>query len=305
MKLNNVEIEDTYSEGFGTYFTRILVTAIDKKHLDNVAQIATGFATSVIHCPCEAAIDCFVPPEKTPDKRPGVMLMFFVGKKDQVDKVLIDRVGQCILTAATTSVFDGFTQSLDPAKEFSINTGGKLRYFGDKFEEKVNDFPFPAWKVPVFDGSFYIQDSFKVGKGAGGNFILFGKDQKSAVEAADKAGEAILKIENVIAPFPGGFVRSGSKVGSKYSFLPASTNEVFCPTLKDKIDNSMLKSDEKAGYEIVLDGATEEAVKAAMKAGIKAAVQVPGVTRIMAGNYGGKLGPFQYHLHEILRGEAH
>lgn len=303
MKLNNVEIDDTYCEGFGLYFTRILITAINRKHLDNAAQVSTGFATSVIHCPCEAAIDCYVPPEKTPDKRPGVMIMFFVGKKDQIDKVLLDRIGQCVLTAATTSVFDGFSQSLDPAKEFTINTGKKLRYFGDKFEEKINDFPFTAWKIPVFDGDFYIQDDFKVGKGPGGNFILFGKDQKSALAAADKAGEAILNVDNVIAPFPGGFVRSGSKVGSKYSFLSASTNEVFCPTLRDKIDNSALKSDEKAGYEIVLDGATEEAVKTAIKAGIKAAIQVPGVTRITAGNYGGKLGKFQYHLHEILRGE--
>jgi formylmethanofuran--tetrahydromethanopterin N-formyltransferase len=303
MKLNGVEIEDTYSEGFGTFFTRILVTAYDKKRLDKAAQVATGFATSVIHCPCEAAIDCYINPENTPDKRPGVMLMFFVGKKDQVDKVLLDRLGQCVLTAATTSVFDGFSKSLNPEKEFSINSGFKLRFFGDHFEEEINDFPFKAWKVPVFDGNFYIQDSFKVGKGAGGNFILFAKDQKSALEAAAKAGDSILEVENVIAPFPGGFVRSGSKVGSKYSFLSASTNEAFCPTLKDKIDNSQLKPEEEAGYEIVLDGATEEAVMEAMKVGIKAAVQTPGLTRITAGNYGGKLGPFKYHLHEILQGE--
>lgn len=303
MKLNGVEIEETYSEGFGTHFVRILVTAFDKKLLDNAANIATGFATSVIHCPCEAAIDCYVPAEKTPDKRPGVMLMFFVGKEDKVDGVLLDRIGQCILTAATTSVFDGFTESLDETKEFLIKTGLKLRYFGDGFEEPVNDFPFPAWKVPCFDGDFIIQESFKVGKGAGGNFILFASDQKAALEAASKAGDAIKEVENAIAPFPGGFVRSGSKVGSKYSFLSASTNEVFCPSLKDKIDNSQLKQEEKAGYEIVIDGATEEAVKNAMVAGIKAAVQVPGVTRITAGNYGGKLGKFQYQLHEILGGE--
>jgi len=303
MKLNEVEIEDTYSEGFGSYFTRILVTAHDKKRLDMAAQVATGFATSVIHCPCEASIDCYIPPEKTPDKRPGIMLMFFVGDKEKVEKVLLDRVGQCILTAATTSVFDGFSQSLDPEKEFSIKTGFKLRFFGDKFEEKVDNFPFPAWKVPCFDGDFYIQESFKVGKGAGGNFILFANDKIAALKAASKAGEAIRNVSNVIAPFPGGFVRSGSKVGSNYSFLSASTNEVFCPSLKDKIENSQLKPEEKAGYEIVLDGATEESVKKGMKEGIKAAVQIPGVTRITAGNYGGKLGKFQYRLHKILAGE--
>ena len=200
-------------------------------------------------------------------------------------------------------MFDGFSKSLKPDKEFLIKTGLKLRYFGDKFEEKVSDFSFEAWKVPVFDGNFYIQDSFKVGKGAGGNFILFGKDQKSALEAAAKAGESILEVENVIAPFPGGFVRSGSKVGSKYSFLSASTNEDFCPTLKLKIDHSQLKAEEEAAYEIVLDGATEEAVKEAMRVGIKAAVQIPGVTRITAGNYGGKLGPFKAFLKEAISAE--
>ncbi|TXT60358.1 MAG: Formylmethanofuran--tetrahydromethanopterin formyltransferase [Promethearchaeota archaeon] len=303
MKLNEVEIEDTYSEGFGTYFTRILVTAVDKKRLDKAAQVATGFATSVIHCPCEASIDCYVSSEETPDKRPGVMLMFFVNKKEDMDKVLLDRVGQCVLTAATTSVFDGFTKSLNPEKEFSIKTGNKLRFFGDGFEEKVDDYSFPVWKIPCFDGDFYIQEAFKGGKGAGGNFILFAESQEAALKAADRAGEAILEVKNIIAPFPGGFVRSGSKVGSKYSFLSASTNEVFCPSLKDEIENSQLKPNEKAGYEIVLDGATEESVKKAMKKGINAAVGIPGVTRITAGNYGGKLGKFQYHLHDVLGGE--
>jgi formylmethanofuran--tetrahydromethanopterin N-formyltransferase len=303
MKINEVEIEDTYCEGFGTYFARLLVTAIDKKRLDMAAQIATGFATSMIHCPCEAAVDCYIPPEKTPDGRPGIMLMFFVGKKDKMDSVLLDRIGQCILTAATTSVFDGFTQSLDKNKEFSVDTGAKIRFFGDKFQEKVTDYSFPVWKVPCFDGDFYVQESFKVGKGAGGNIILLAMDQKSALEAAEKAGEAIQTVENVIAPFPGGFVRSGSKVGSKYSFLSASTNEAFCPSLKEKIDNSRLKPEENAAYEVVLDGATENAIKEGLKAVIMAAVQVPGVTRITAGNYDGKLGKFLYHLHEIVKSD--
>jgi len=303
MELNGVEIVDTYSEGFGSFFTRILVTAVHRGCLDAAAQVATGFATSVIHCPCEAAIDCYVPADQTPDNRPGVMLMFFVGKKDAVDQVLLDRIGQCILTAATTSVFDGFDESLAPEKEFSIKTGFKLRFFGDGYEEKSEKFPFPVWKVPCFDGDFYIQETFKVGKGAGGNFILFAKDQNAALEAARKAGAAIKRVENAIAPFPGGFVRSGSKVGSKYSFLSASTNEVFCPSLKDKIENSVLKAEEMAGYEIVIDGATEDTVRKAIKAGIEEAISVPGVTRITAGNYGGKLGKFQYQLHDILGGK--
>lgn len=300
MKINDIEIEDTYSEGFGAFFARVLVTAHDQKRLDVAAQVTTGFATSTIHCPCEAAVDCYVPAEETPDHRPGVMLMFFVGKKENVDGVVLDRLGQCVLTAATTSAFDGFSASMLPDKEFEIRTGFKLRFFGDKYEEKIDTFPFPAWRVPCFDGDFVIQEAFKCGKGPGGNFILFAESLEAALQAAENAGAAIKEVPNVIAPFPGGFVRSGSKVGSQYKFLNASTNEVFCPTLKDKIEHSQLLPNEKAGYEVVLDGATEESVKAGMKAGIEAAVKVPGVTRITAGNYGGKLGKFHYYLHKIL-----
>jgi formylmethanofuran--tetrahydromethanopterin N-formyltransferase len=128
-----------------------------------------------------------------------------------------------------------------------------------------------------------------------------GKDQLSALQAAEKAVEAIKGIKNVILPFPGGIARSGSKVGSKYKFLNASTNDPLCPTLKDKIDNSLLRDNENCVYEIIIDGATEEAVKKAMKVGIEAAVQIPGVLRISAGNYGGNLGKYQYHLHELFK----
>ena len=307
MKLNNVEIEDTYCEGFGCWFTRILVTAKTKKWLDTCAEVTTGFGTSTIHCDAEAGVDVYMPAEKTPDKRPGIVLIFFISvKKDEepekkIDSVMLNRIGQCVLTCPTTACFDALNESLDSAKIIQIKTGFKLKFFGDKFEEKLEGkFPFEAWKIPVMDGDFICQSVFKAGKGiAGGNFFIMGKDQNSALEAAEKAIEAIKDVENIIAPFPGGIVRSGSKVGSKYNFLNASTNDPLCPSLKKKITNSQLKEGEECVYEIILDGANENAIKKAMKLGIEAAVKVPGVTRISAGNYDGKLGKFQYKLYVL------
>jgi len=303
MNLNGIEIEDTFCEAFAAVFTRILVTAKNEKWVKIVAQITTGYGTSTIHCDSEAGIDVFVPSEKTPDKRPGVILMFFKTKKDQMDNVLLNRIGQCVLTCPTTACFDAMTASLDPEKNFEIKTGYKLKFFGDKFEEKIEGaYPFEAWKIPVMDGEFVVQSNFKVGKGiAGGNFLIMGENQDAALEAAEKAVEAMKNVENVITPFPGGIARSGSKVGSKYSFLNASTNDPLCPTLRNKTEGSLLGETDNCVYEVILDGATEDAIKEAMKLGIQAAVKVSGVNKISAGNYGGKLGKFQYRLHDILK----
>jgi len=305
MELNGVEIEDTFCEAFGAFFTRILVTAKNEKWVKIAAQEVTGYGTSGIGCDAEAAIDVLIPPENTPDNRPGAALMFFKTKKDKMSDVMLHRVGQCILTCPTTACFDAINGSLAPEKEFEIKTGYFLKFFGDKYEEKLEEgvYPFPAWKIPIMGGEFIIQSTFKVGKGiAGGNFLIIGKDQDSTLEAAEKAVEAVKDIENLIAPFPGGIVPSGSKVGTQYQNIPglfATTNHKYCPTLRTKVEDSNLREGDGAVFEIVFDGATEEAVKKAMKVGIEAAVKVAGVNRISAGNYGGKLGKFQYKLHEL------
>ena len=302
MELNGVEIENTFAEAFGGFFTRILITAKSEKWVKIAALVSTGYGTSTIHCDAEAGIDIFVTPDKTPDNRPGVIIMFFKTKKDQVSNVVMNRLGQCVLTCPTTACFDALDGSLAPEKEFEIKIGANLKFFGDGFQEKVEGkFPFEAWSIPVMDGEFIVQSMAKVGKGiAGGNFLIIGQNQDAALEAAEKAIDAIKDVPNLIAPFPGGIARSGSKVGSKYSFLNASTNDPLCPTLRTKIENSILREGDNCVYEVILDGATEEAIKKGMKLGIEAAVKVPGVSRISAGNFGGKLGKFQYRLHDVL-----
>jgi len=302
MEINGVVIEDTFCEAFSNWFSRILITAKNEKWAKIAAQVATGYATSTMHCDAEAGIDVFVPPEKTPDNRPGVILMFFKTKKEKMSKVVMNRVGQCVFTCPTTACFDVLNVSLNPEKEFEIKLGANLKFFGDGFEEKIEGkYPFEVWKIPVMEGEFIVQSMAKVGKGiAGGNFLIIGKDQDSALEAAQKSIEAIKDVPNVITPFPGGITRSGSKVGSKYSFLKASTNDPLCPTLREKIDNSQLREGDNCVYEIILDGATEDVIKEAMRVGINAAVKIPDINRISAGNYGGKLGKFQYHLFDVL-----
>lgn len=305
MEINGVEIEDTFCEAFGTWFTRILVTATNEKWVKIAAQEATGYGTSGIGCDAEAGIDVLIPAEKTLDKRPGVALMFFVKDKKKISNVMLHRVGQCILTCPTTACFDRINGSLEPEKEFEIKTGFFLKFFGDKYEEKVDGvYSFPTWKIPIMAGEFIIQETLRVGKGiAGGNFLIIGKNQNSALEAAEKAIEAIRGVENVITPFPGGIVPSGSKVGTRYENIPglfATTNQAYCPTLRTKVEDTQLREGDGCVFEIVIDGATEEVIKNAIRLGIEAAVKVSGVNRISAGNYGGKLGKFQYRLHDIL-----
>jgi len=305
MELNGIEIEDTYCEAFGSFFTRILVTAKNEKWLKIAAQEVSGYGTSGIGCDAEVGIDTIVPAENTPDKRPGIVIMFFLTDKKKVNNMMIHRIGQCILTCPTTACFDAMKDSLVPEKEFEVKTGYFLKFFGDKYEEKVEGiYPFPAWKIPIMGGEFVIQSTFKSGKGiAGGNFLIIGKDQDSTLSAAEKAIEVIKDVENVITPFPGGIVPSGSKVGTRYENIPglfATTNQRYCPTLRTKVEDTNLKEGDGCVFEIILDGATEDAIKKAIKLGIEAAVKVPGVNRISAGNYGGKLGKFQYRLFDIL-----
>jgi len=301
MKLNGVEIEDTFCEAFGGFFARVLITAKNEKWVKIVSQVATGYGTSTIHCDAEAGIDVMIPAAQTPDKRPGVALMFFISDKKKIGNVVMNRLGQCVLTCPTTACFDAFKGSTEPDKDFEIKIGANLKFFGDGFEHKLEGrYSFETWAIPVMDGEFICQSMVKVGKGiAGGNFLIIGKNQDSTLEAAEKSVDVINKIENVIAAFPGGIARSGSKVGSKYSFLNASTNDAYCPTLKTKSQNTQLKEGDNCVYEVILDGATEEAIKKAMKVGIEAAVKVPGINRISAGNYGGKLGKYLYRLHDL------
>jgi len=293
MEYNGVIIDNTYAEGFPIWVSRVIVTAVTKEWAYKAAVEATGFATSTIGCPAEAGIERFVPADETPDGRPGYAILICVGKK-KLKEQLVERISECILTAPTTAAFNG----LDAEEKLPV----KLHFFGDGFESKVTVGGRECWSIPIMGGDFIIEEEYGAVKGvAGGNFLIMGENQMSALVAAEAAVDAIADVPGVITPFPGGVVSSGSKVGSnKYKFMGASTNEAFCPTIREKVEGTGVPAGIGAIYEIVIDGVDEASVKAAMAAGVKAACKVPGVKQITAGNYGGSLGPFKFQLHELI-----
>ena len=297
LQKNGVEVVDTFAEAFPITGTRVLITAISSEWARIAATVMTGNATSVIACDCEAAIERELSADETLDGRPGISVLVFAFSRDALGMALAGRVGQSILTCPTTGCYNGIEEA---PRDKQISVGGQLRFFGDTHQTSKKLAGRRFWRIPVMDGEFVCEDRFGTVKGvAGGNLLICGVDQAAALSAAEHAASAIRKIPDVILPFPGGIVRSGSKVGSRYKKLKASTNDAYCPTLRG-IVKTELPPNVGAVYEIVIDGLSPEAVRAAMRAGLHAACQTPGIVRVTAGNYGGKLGPFHFHLRELL-----
>ena len=297
MNLDGVAIDDTFAEAFGMRGTRLVITADSLPWAEIAGRNLTGFATSVIGCGLEAGIERALAPGETPDGRPGVAALLFAVSRDALAKAVRDRVGQCVLTCVGTACFSG----LIAAEQVPL--GRTLRYFGDGHQTAKRIGERRYWRIPVMDGEFLCEDRIGVQKAVGGgNFLILGRSRPGVLAAAERAIAAMRRIPEAIAPFPGGVVRSGSKVGSRYKFLPASTNEAFCPTMRGAVE-SALGPEENAVLEIVIDGLTEAAVGAAMQAGIRAACAggaADGILRITAGNYGGKLGAYKFPLRELL-----
>ncbi|HJH30523.1 MAG TPA: formylmethanofuran--tetrahydromethanopterin N-formyltransferase [Methanosarcinaceae archaeon] len=297
MELNGVEIEDTYAEAFPIKVARVLITAATKHWAQVAAQEATGFGTSVIMCPAEAGIEKFVSGDETPDGRPGVYIQICTFGYKSLEQQLLERVGQCVLTAPTTAVFNGL-----PDAEKQFDTGFKLKFFADGTETETEIAGRKMHRIPMMEGDFLIENSIGAVDGvAGGNFFMLADSQMSGLTAAEVAVAAIQELEGSITPFPGGIVSSGSKPGAnKYKFLKATANEKFCPSIKDQIEGTEIPADVNAVYELVINGISVDAVGKATAAGIKAAVTIPGVKSITAGNYGGTLGPHKFNLHDLL-----
>jgi formylmethanofuran--tetrahydromethanopterin N-formyltransferase len=297
MIINSIKIDDTFAEAFNMRGTRVLITAQNHKWAYHAANAMTGFATSVIGCGVEAGIEREISTDETPDGRPGIsILMFAMGSKVLMQQ-LETRMGQCILTCPTAAAFAGIES------DDQISLGRHLRYFGDGYQTSKLINGKRYWRIPVMDGEFLTEETTGMVRAiGGGNFLILAISQPAALHAAETAIEAMKQVPNVIMPFPGGVVRSGSKVGSKYPKMFASTNDAFCPTLKGLV-NSELSDDIESVMEIVIDGLSFEDIATSMRVGIKAICDLgkaSGVKRISAGNYGGKLGPHHFKLHEIM-----
>lgn len=298
MIINGVTIDETFAEAFPMKATRVIITAHTEQWALNSARSMTGFATSVIGCGVEADIERKLDPSETPDGRPGYSAMFFAMSNKVLIKQLETRAGQTVLTSPGSALFAGIDDG-DP-----IPLGKNLRYFADGFQTSklINNKRY--WRIPVMDGEFLVEETTgKVNAIGGGNLLVMAETLDAALLASEKAVEAMRTVPNIILPFPGGVVRSGSKVGSKYAALHASTNDAFCPTLKG-ITNTQLSSEIESVLEIVIDGLTEEDINKAMRIGIETFCSIGaynGIKRISAGNYGGKLGPHHFHLREIMK----
>jgi formylmethanofuran--tetrahydromethanopterin N-formyltransferase len=295
MLINGVTIEDTFAEAFPMTAARAIVTADSAEWAAIAGNEMAGYATSVIGCDAEAAIERTLSADETPDGRPGVSVLLFAFSRDALEKALANRVGQCVMTCPTTACYNGL-----PIGEKTVTVGGRLRYFGDGWQISKRLEGRRFWRVPVMDGEFTCEEAFGTLKGvAGGNIIILGTDRAGALSAAKEAAEAMRAVEGVILPFPGGIARSGSKVGSKYKALRASTNTAYAPSLRGLVV-SELPEGVRCVYEIVIDGLTLGAVEQATALGMAAAARPEkGVVAITAGNYGGKLGPFHVRLRDV------
>lgn len=302
LKLNGVRIEETFAEAFDMKATRVIITALDEIWAEHAATAMSGFGTSVIDCKLEIDIERRLSPAETPDGRPGISLLAFGMSGDDLGKQIVRRAGQCVLTCPTTALFGGIIGEQNRTKK-RVPLGKALRFFGDghQVSKVINGERF--WRVPVMDGEFICQhDTARVDGIGGGNFLLVARDIHAASRASRAAISAIESMPDVIAPFPGGVVRSGSKIGSKYKSMIASTNDAYCPALRG-ITKSNLGPGDNCVMEIVLDGLSFEAIANAMQAGIRTACEScgeHGLLSITAGNYGGKLGRHHFKLHEIL-----
>lgn len=302
LKIQTTTIEDTFAEAFSMWYSRIVVTAINQRWVDAAVAEFCGYGSSVIGCDAEVGLERLVSETETMDGRPGARLLVFGFSKDAVGKALVNRVGQCVMTCPTTAVFNGLStedvEAEDGETESPVGNvplGKHLRFFGDGFQKSklIGDKRF--WRIPVMDGEFIVEESVGVAQGvAGGNFLILSTDQRTGLTAAENGVDAIAGLSNVITPFPGGVVRSGSKVGSRYPKLRASTSEGFCPTLRGRVETK-LPDNVGCVYEIVIDGTDFESVATAIRVGIEAAVG-EGIVSISAGNYGGKLGKHHFPL---------
>lgn len=300
MRIQNSEIVDTFAEAFKMWAARVIITGDSPYWAMAAAQSMTGFATSIIGCKCEAGIEREIPAEETPDGRPGVSVLLFAMNAESVGKRLVERVGQCVMTCPTTACFNGLPDAAE-----TVVVGGQLRYFGDGYQisKLLNGQRF--WRIPVMEGEFLVEESFGVQPAiGGGNLLMIGADLPATLQATEAAVAAMRPVEGVILPFPGGVVRSGSKTSSRYSFLFASTNDAYCPTLRAFAPETHVPADAGSVLEIVIDGLDLAVTEEAMRRGIDAAAQ-EGIMQVSAGNYGGTLGQYQIHLHDLLTEVAH
>jgi len=294
VQIGVTKIIDTFAEAFSMRYCQLLVTAFDSYWLEAAVREFCGYSASVIACDCEAGLERWQDGTESLDGRPGASILAFGFSVEALAKAVSNRTGQCIMTCPSTAAFSGLTEA-----DQSVPWGSHLRFFGDGYQKSKLVAGRRFWRIPVMDGEFVVEERIGISKGvAGGNIVIEGVDTPSALEAARRATDELAPMPGIITPFPAGVARSGSKVGSRYKALKASTSDAFCPTLRGRVD-SQLQPETNCALEIVIDGIDEMHVRRAMKYAIQAAAG-ENIVAISAGNYGGKLGKYQLKLTELF-----
>ena len=299
------EIEDTYAEGFRSIYAEVLITARDRRWLDHAVAAATGHASSTILCDCEAGLVRHT--DQTPDGRPGAICQFHVPRFDKkrvrtLELALIARLSQNVLTCPTAAVFDHLNASIPErdreAGHAAYEIGRKIGFFGDGFQFDDTRHGRDITVVPIMGGEFLMDRHFGWADGVmGGNLWLMGESVDAALAATELGTAAVAPLEGVITPFPGGIASSGSRAGSTYDFLFASTNVPFCPTLRGHAEvQSELPDGVQSVMEIIINGRDLQVITAATRTAIDAAKEADGLIKITAGNYNGRLGKSFIHL---------
>lgn len=299
-------VEDTYAEGFRSIYGEFLITARDRKWLDHCCAAATGHASSTIMCDSEAGVsrilDGSSPGQETPDGRIGAVVQVHVPRfrKDRephLEKVMLARIGQNVMTCPTARCFDRLAKYEEGEKYFKL--GRKVAFFGDGHQFREERYGTKGWVIPTMGGDFYLTRRFGFADGVmGGNLWFMSDTEDNAILAAERAAAAVDQCDGTVLTFPGGVAASASKAGSRYSFLIASTFAEYCPTLKGQegID-SRVPDGVNSIMEIVINGSSLDAVAEATYAAINGALGTPGLAKISAGNYGGRLGKSFIYLH--------
>lgn len=300
-------VEDTYAEGFRSIYAELVITARDRTWLDHCVHAFSGHGSSTILCDSEVGVvrylDGTSPGQETPDGRVGARLQVHVPRfrKDRqrhLEKVLLARISQNVLTCPTARCFN----ALDTEDYFKL--GRKVALFGDGYQFRDARFGTKGWVVPIMGGEFYLSRRFGFSDGImGGNLWFMSASEGESITAAERAAAAVNQLEGSVLSFPGGIAASASKAGSRYSFMIASTFAEFCPSLKEKLgDKSRVPEGVSSIMEIVINGSSLDSVAAATYAAIDAALGTPGLVRITAGNYGGRLGKSFIYLHPQKQG---
>jgi len=301
--VKKTQIEDTYAEAFEGIFCRMIVTADDGETLRKAAEDATA-TPSIVIGRVEGGIEKWLSGEETPDKRKGAVLQFWGGinpkkpfseslKKFEVE--LSYRIRQDILVKPFTAVFDAL-----PDAEGKMDMMEHVGHCGDGYEWVEKRYGRDVIVVPIMVPDFLIERYLGYARGImGANFWIMCKTKEALKEAGKKALEAIHKINGVITPFD--ICSAGSKPETRFPWIGPTTNHPYCPSLKQKLGNTS-KVPESVNYipEIVINGTSLQAVKESMRAGIEATLNVDGVAKISAGNYGGKLGDYKIYLCELV-----